>query len=183
MKLSNPFDFEQWRRLLNLFDDARHRFYEALDFIQRDRGATDELEAERQKLLSEAGPIIQNIDNLMNALASARDFLTDWGGIFRRNNLGAGPAAPIAIAVSLGSAYLIVDSITKWLSRVAKYSSDNKLAKNLADAGASPQEIIEAVQSRGFGGDGSRIFGFDVRWLALIGALVFVVPPLLKRTN
>lgn len=172
MELFNPFDLEKWRSLISDFDKKREAFFDNLNALQRMKGATPQLEQERQKLVKDAAPIQKNIERLMSAVQGLRGLLKGIGINIGEQQMNAIPF--IAIGISLGAAAVIVASITNWLTKTAQFAERNKLAETLAEAGATPAEIIDAVKVPGQ--SSAKVLGFDVRWLLAIGAMVIIGP-------
>ena len=183
MEFFNPFNADKWRDLVNDFDRKREAFFDNLSALQQTKGATPELERERNKLIASAAPIQKNIDRLMNSLQGVRGFLkgigrtTGLGDDLTLNDLGF---VPIPLVIGLGAAAVIVSSITSWLKQAQAFAQRNEYAKTLADAGATPSEIIQATSQKPPGQSSAKIFGFDVRWLLALGGIVIIAPYALR---
>ena len=185
-EMFNPLDANRWRDLIADFDRKRVAFFDNLAALSKMRGATPELEQERRSLVKSADPIKKNIERLQASLEGVRGFLKGVGRFF---NMGETPGqtmghlgvAPIVLGIGIAGAAVIVKSITDWLTKTAAFAKRNEFAAQLADAGASPQEIIEATKGGIPSQSSAKIFGFDVRWLLAIGGLVVIAPFVLKQ--
>lgn len=181
----NPLDFSKWRDLIEDFDAKRVMFFDNLAALNKMKGATPELEKERQSLIKAAGPIQKNIDRLMSSLEGVRGFFKGVGDRFGLGEpsqiMGELGVAPFAIAIGLGAAAVIVRSISDWLVKTKDFAEKNKLASTLADAGATPNEIIEAIKGQKVQ---PKIFGLEsggLKWVFAIGALILAGPYLFKE--
>ena len=183
MNFFNPLDVNKWRNLLDDFDFKRRQFFENLAVLKRQRGVTPELEDERKRLLNQSISIEKDINLLMSTANTVRGLISNLGKTFGLGNTqdtlqGLG-LAPVVLVVGIGGAAVIVKSITDWLTKTSAYAARNEQARILAEAGATPDQIIDA--DKRYKQSSAKIFGFDVRWLLAIGALVLAGPFVINK--
>ena len=132
----NPLDFSKWRDLIEDFDTKRVMFFDNLAALNKMKGATPELEKERQSLIKAAGPIQQNIDRVMSSLEGVRGFFKGVGDRFGLGEpsqiMGELGIAPFAIAIGLTAAASIVRSISNWLIKTKEFATNNNLATQMS---------------------------------------------------
>jgi hypothetical protein len=180
--LFNPLDLDKWRGLIADFDKKRVEFFNRLNALKNDRGATPELEAMRRNLINQAGPVESKIAGFMETANKVRDWIRNF-----TPNLGATDNhlgfAPILIGVGIGGAALIVKSITDWLTKTNPYFAAQSAAKEVRKAGGSATQVQEAAASIVDKTSSAKFFGFDVRWLLAIGAMFVVAPFVIKEVQ
>lgn len=178
-------DADKWRNVIRDFDAKRVEFINTLSALNATRGANASLEAKRQSLLSKASPIKNQIDALYATLKIVRSWLSSISGIFggapqAMSGLGI---APLVLGISVAGAIAIINMITAWLKEAARYNAENKLAQSLMAQGASPQEILKALDKQRDAA-GASFFGFDVsgwKGLAILAGVIFAGPFIVKQ--
>ena len=176
------FNIDGWRNLVKDFDVKHKSFVDNLNRLKTAKGATPELEARRQSLISEANPIAQNISRLRSSLQTVRSLLANTAGFFNFGSnqpMGDLGFPPVIIGIGLAAAAAIVSSITNWLTKTAKFAADNNRAQLILDAGGDADQVAKAGSLTP--GSSAKIFGFDIRWLLAVGGLVIVGPFILKK--
>lgn len=167
---------EYWRGKIRDLDAATRRFEDSRRaLIEADAATLTERErAERAALLRRADGLHKQLVALHVSLLTARK----WLGMPKYGaTLGAVQfAVPVGFLAIVGSATLITSQLLAWLRDLSGSGIYDKLVK----AGVDPAKAAKIEQGR-IGAQGSKIFGFDVRWLLALGAAWLAFPYVHKR--
>lgn len=134
---------EEFSERLETFTEKLMEFQRVFALVNAtDVSDIENLQADKESLLSRAGWINATIERAQQAVNWAQQNLSQYEDTFPNDQLGLAPLAVMAAVAILGTAIAYMGS---WISDAYIWSQKAEVAREMLERGASPGEVARAL--------------------------------------